>query len=382
MLRPGIVLFELMLYIANVSAFINKEDGVIFMIKRDFRNIFFLIPLLIVLTGGVPYIVKSETTNESKGINSVKTPNIHFEEEKYDIGEVEPDETIKHVYYFTNTGDERLVISDIKTICKCISFKTSSKEIQPGETGEIEVILDPGKESGKIWKIILVHSNDPARPVIRLKLRGFVKREVVAFPPYVYLPNFSKDKPSTRELYLLKGKNKDFTVLKIEADSEYISFDDPVPASQWNKEGYKINVTLKAAVPIGKFGGMLRIYTDSKEYQVVEVPVYTTVKGELSIKPGSISIIFVSGKVDSVKPAKLTSNISEKLFITNIKHNLEEYITTSVISIKDGHEYEIIATPIKDIPQKIIRGVIHVETDYEKQPVIKVPVLIYSKKQI
>jgi hypothetical protein len=44
---------------------------------------------------------------------SYAQPSIQFEEESYDFGEVEAGEAVEHIFEFTNTGNEELVIEKL-----------------------------------------------------------------------------------------------------------------------------------------------------------------------------------------------------------------------------------------------------------------------------
>lgn len=56
----------------------------------------------------------------------------------------------------------------------------SSETVEPGETGNIEVTIDPIGKKGPFTKKVLVVSNDRARPRQVLSIIGNVKHKVVA----------------------------------------------------------------------------------------------------------------------------------------------------------------------------------------------------------
>ena len=99
---------------------------------------------------------------------SVPTPTgpttaISFDESTFDFGDVNEGESVSHVYTFTNTGNEPLVISNAKGSCGCTVPKWPKTPIPPGETGEIQVEFNSKGKSGKQTKRVTITANtDPA----------------------------------------------------------------------------------------------------------------------------------------------------------------------------------------------------------------------------
>ncbi|RYJ40455.1 DUF1573 domain-containing protein [Flavobacterium beibuense] len=81
------------------------------------------------------------------------------------------------VFEFTNTGDEPLIIKDVKSTCGCTVPTKPKDPIQPGETGKIEVKYN--MNPGPIRKTITVYSNATNYPdgVVALKIKGEVVKQ-------------------------------------------------------------------------------------------------------------------------------------------------------------------------------------------------------------
>lgn len=86
---------------------------------------------------------------------------ISFEEPMKDYGDIKYGDVISHVFKFTNTGTEPLVIQNVVTTCSCTSRKYTEGPIAPGASGEITVTFDSGKQDkeGRQNKVITVLSN-------------------------------------------------------------------------------------------------------------------------------------------------------------------------------------------------------------------------------
>lgn len=111
-------------------------------------------------------------------VSADSSPSIHFQEESWDFGDIAPDEFPTHIFEFKNYGDEELIIKDIKVDCEsCADALPSTKNIMPGETGEIKVSINSLDMEGRFSKRVYVFTNDPAHPRVTLTLSGFIKEK-------------------------------------------------------------------------------------------------------------------------------------------------------------------------------------------------------------
>ena len=70
-------------------------------------------------------------------------PSIYFLEDSWDFGEIAPDELPTHIFKFENMGDEVLIIKEAKVSCEsCIDPVISTRELNPGEVGELKITVN------------------------------------------------------------------------------------------------------------------------------------------------------------------------------------------------------------------------------------------------
>ncbi len=101
------------------------------------------------------------------------TTTMTFPEMTYDFGTIDAGEKVRHVYAFTNTGDEPLVISNARGSCGCTVPQWPQEAIAPGEDGEIVVEYNSKGKSGKETKTVTITANTmPA--VTKLTITGTV----------------------------------------------------------------------------------------------------------------------------------------------------------------------------------------------------------------
>ncbi|MEY3442743.1 MAG: hypothetical protein RLZZ519_1024 [Bacteroidota bacterium] len=107
----------------------------------------------------------------------VAGPEIKFEEETHDFGDLMQGGDASYVFKFTNTGSGDLLISGAKGSCGCTVPKWCSEPVAPGAEGEIRVQYDSNRIGG-INKSVTINSNAVNEPVKTI----FIKGNILAKP--------------------------------------------------------------------------------------------------------------------------------------------------------------------------------------------------------
>lgn len=95
--------------------------------------------------------------------------SVQFPVIAHDFGKVKQNSENKHVFKFTNTGKEPLLISDAKGSCGCTVPEYPKEPIAPGATGEIKVVYKPGSQQGNQAKTVTVTANtDPPQTLLNI----------------------------------------------------------------------------------------------------------------------------------------------------------------------------------------------------------------------
>ena len=95
---------------------------------------------------------------------------IKFTDELFDFGSIKQNSTAKHIFKFTNTGTNPLIISNAVGSCGCTVPQWPKEPIPPGAVGEIVVEYKPGTQKGNQQKTVTVTANtDPVDTRISIK---------------------------------------------------------------------------------------------------------------------------------------------------------------------------------------------------------------------
>lgn len=104
------------------------------------------------------------------------TTTLSFSEYEFDFGTLAQGDAVTHMFEFTNSGDEPLIIDNCKGSCGCTVPKCPKEPIQPGEKGQIEVKFNSkGKKNQQNKKVTINANTDPAQTFLTIK--AFVEVE-------------------------------------------------------------------------------------------------------------------------------------------------------------------------------------------------------------
>lgn len=91
--------------------------------------------------------------------SSDEYPDIEFEDNNYDFGEIEEGDVVEHEFVFTNTGDAPLKVMQAKPTCGCTVPDWDKHDIEPGEKGSMMVKFNSQGRPGKQNKSVRLTTN-------------------------------------------------------------------------------------------------------------------------------------------------------------------------------------------------------------------------------
>lgn len=98
---------------------------------------------------------------------------IVFAEREHNYGTIQKGGDGNCVFTFTNTGDEPLILSNVRASCGCTTPKWTQKPVMPGKTGEIGVRYNTNNVGG-FTKTVTITSNAVNEPRVVVKIKGNV----------------------------------------------------------------------------------------------------------------------------------------------------------------------------------------------------------------
>ena len=107
--------------------------------------------------------------------NAQSGATIKFEKLVHDFGELTAGDQAEVEFKFTNTGNEPLLLSNVRSTCGCTVPTWPHEPILPGKSASIKVKYDSNRV-GPINKQITVESNASNGPIY-LKITGNIKKK-------------------------------------------------------------------------------------------------------------------------------------------------------------------------------------------------------------
>ena len=85
---------------------------------------------------------------------------ITWEKKAHDFGSLAPGDKAEHTFYFTNTGNEPLIITNVQIDCSCTKAKGWPRDpIPPGASGQITVSFNSAGKMGMQNKPVTLVTN-------------------------------------------------------------------------------------------------------------------------------------------------------------------------------------------------------------------------------
>jgi len=98
-------------------------------------------------------------------------PEINFKKKVHKFPKTKEGITLEHDFLFTNTGNEPLIINNIKVSCTCTKFTYADEAIKPGKSSSIHVTFDTNKKYDWQDRKLIIMSNAKNNPeTIRFKV--------------------------------------------------------------------------------------------------------------------------------------------------------------------------------------------------------------------
>ncbi|MGB0402587.1 MAG: DUF1573 domain-containing protein [Salibacteraceae bacterium] len=103
--------------------------------------------------------IDPEKDQGSSSNYNFKKTTMAWDNESHNFGTVKQHTENTHVFTFTNTGSEPLIIQNAQGSCGCTVPDYPKEPIMPGSSGEIKVKYSPGTQIGGQTKTVAITSN-------------------------------------------------------------------------------------------------------------------------------------------------------------------------------------------------------------------------------
>ncbi len=212
---------------------------------------------------------------------SAGSPIMKFKETTIDFGEVDAGKSIDIKFEFQNTGDDVLIVKNIRSTCGCTVAKVDKKEYNPGEKGEIPVKFFSRGYRGKITKTVTVTTNDKDNIYTVLKITGNVNLKDFAqaelTPDKLNFEGIKQNKKHQKTFKIKNAGTIDLRIIEVTHGPEVtVEF-----AKKLIKPKEEIDVTVELnAMDEGPFTSFIKIRTNAYRQYLTILKVEADIKGK------------------------------------------------------------------------------------------------------
>ena len=220
-------------------------------------------------------------------------PKAVVDNEVFDFGTMDKSGRLSHAFVISNEGDAPLLLLKGKTTCKCTMAKLDRESVMPGESTKIVIEWTAREYLGPFEQTATIQTNDPQRPEIELKIKGWTTTMLQFMPDELVLGRVSAGRGVSAKVRLLAHTKEPVEILGFECaepeTAEYFDVDiTPLSAEELKgetnvKNGYLITVGLKSGLPQGPFQQTIRFMTTLEVAKTVELPVKGRIGSDVSI---------------------------------------------------------------------------------------------------
>lgn len=132
-----------------------------------------LISLCMFMALAMGFVNAQTTTANNSTDTPANGPKVEFAALEHNYGQVQKGGDGNCEFTFTNTGNEPLILSNVRASCGCTTPSWTQAPVMPGQTGTIRVKYNTNNV-GQFNKTITVTSNAVDSPRVVLKIKGTV----------------------------------------------------------------------------------------------------------------------------------------------------------------------------------------------------------------
>lgn len=214
--------------------------------------------------------------------------NVTFDETIKDLGGIPRGTKILHQFKFTNTSQQTVHISGVRTSCHCSTAWPAKETVTAGESSAIIVQVNTGLYAGSRDFTIYVNFDRPTITETRLMLKTVSREDISLSPEALSFGMVRLGSAPTAEVALEHRSLQGWKITGIENENGYLQPKLEPLANHPN--GYKLSVRLREDTPAGLWHASIGLVTNDPTSPRIFVPLSVEVQGSLAITPQALNL--------------------------------------------------------------------------------------------
>ena len=327
------------------------------------------------------YFLMFNVNQTGKGIvkepeNVDLAPRIYVDSPMHEFGEVLGGRSVEHTFTFYNRGSAILELSEVESSCRCTVGFLSEKHIPGGERGKIKVTLKVPSKNVEVTEIVSIRTNDPNQPRVELTVKAIAKTPLTTIPSRMYLGKFFPTSDFEKSITVRQNLERKAKIIGTRTTSDYIIAKTNSPKTSGN---LRVSITVHPNIPIGNIDETLLIdYSHEGIKAAINIPILGQVLGDFEVFPRNLFFGAVDQQGSAKKAIDISSTRDFHLEILDVK-NKSKYISTELITVDLGSQYQIEATINPEGSQGELVDHLVITTNSETQPEVTIPLYCIIK---
>lgn len=203
-------------------------------------------------------------------------PRLVVDQVEYNFGSVPQGEKVQHSFTFSNAGDAPLIVQKVRSSCGCTAALVTSRNLGPGESGELKTSFDSARFRGEVSKTVYLYTNDPLAPVMQLVIKGQVRELFALTPRQVQFGRVAPGQTVEASVTLTNNTGEDLVFDPVQTTTPELraDLDEQMSAG----ESQDIRIFLKPKPGQTRFSGYVMLKAVGDKPYDLRLPVYATVE--------------------------------------------------------------------------------------------------------
>lgn len=218
----------------------------------------------------------------------IAAPELSVDEDVVDFGTRKTGEKIQHTFRLENIGDEPLSIKGIRASCGCTTPTAKRLDIPPGNTADLDVVIDLKGRKGRQNQFISFSTNDPDQKTVSLKLHGVAIAEIEVEPRTLNLGQIDPAKNPMGEIHLRSTTKAPFSIVGVRSQKDAV---DLTFRPSENNLAATIEVRPKPVNGDGRFTDVVIVDTDHPEIKNERILVMWQRNTGVTVAPSTVNLV-------------------------------------------------------------------------------------------
>jgi hypothetical protein len=230
-------------------------------------------------------------SNHAQAQLAFNPPNI-------DLGEVKAGQVFAQQVKVTNTGNEPIAVSELKSSCGCIQPVLEPSTLAPGASGTLKMQINtlasnPGPTTYGVRLRYQLHGQLREQLYV---LVSNVVQEIVVTPAAL---TFIGERPRPQVLTIFDKRSTPIQLVGLETTSPFLAVEWVQPAQADPQPQYALYLTVRDGLPAGQHDWEIVVHTKDPAYPALRIPVKITKKTKARYVASPILVSLAPGVAPS-----------------------------------------------------------------------------------